>query len=306
MTKQNIERRGDNQTLRDIIPEPKGMKLWASYWESPEALCAHVETLNNGAQNWNDRAWTAGESFTGSASMAEAIRLCRAGWPAGAARVAALRDKINAANPIGPRVIKWDVAGAVASVPRALAGNPLNMRRIDSAKLRRRPVLTLLSDMSANGGVEANAITNRAAVVAAIVDAIEAKGFSCHVVTFEYSTRDKLGQIVAATVKESDAAADIGRLAFGLGHCSMFRRLSWAAFTCDRFTAPLGQGLGAQTELNIPECNARGAYVIRTAGVNERAFATEEQAATAGLAWLISELQKQNCPAFPVDDRAAA
>jgi len=237
--------------------------------------------------------------------MSDAINLCRDGWPEGAARAAKLRDQINAANPMGPRVVKWDVAGAVASVPRALAGNPLNMRRVDSAKLRRKPVLTLLSDMTNGANVNAKAITNRAAVVAAVVDAIEAAGFACEVITFEKSGKENLTQIVAATVKESGAQADIGRLAFALGHASFYRRISWAAFTCEDFTSDIGSGLGQCQSIDRDEANKRGAYILPTTNNAESFFRTEESAATDGLAYLIKALRQQDCPAFPKLDEAA-
>jgi hypothetical protein len=231
--------------------------------------------------------------------MTDSIKICRDGWPDGAARASKLRDRINAANPMGPRVVRWDVAGAVASVPRALAGNPLNMRRVDSSRLRRKPILTLLSDMSNNGGVNADAITNRAAVVAAVIDAIEAAGFSCEVVTFEHSARGALSQIVATTVKEAGAQADIGRLSFALGHASFFRRLAWAAFTCDRFTSDLGDGLGVATQIDEQAANLNGAFVIPSTEKNSHAFHSEDSAATLGLDFIIGSLRKQNCPAFP-------
>lgn len=305
---QTIERRGNAPSLDSSIPTPRGFKrVWLSYWETPEALASHVATMSpEDSGRWHKGAWTNSESFAGSKDMAHAIDLCRSGWPAGAKRAAKLRDQINAANPMGPRVVKWDVAGAVASVPRALAGNPLAMRRVDSARLRRRPVLTLLSDMSANGGVSASAITNRAAVVAAVVDAVEAAGFACEVVTFECSAANGTAQIVATTVKESSAPADIGRLAFALGHASFFRRLAWAAFTSDAFTSELGGGLGVATRIDEQAANAQGAYILPSAERAESSFKTESAAATDGLAYLIAALRKQDCPAFPRVDSDAA
>jgi hypothetical protein len=180
------------------------------------------------------------------------------------------------------------------------------MRRVDSARLRRKPIVTLLSDMTANGNINAATITNRAAVVAAVVDAIEAAGFACEVITFEQSTRNDLAQIVACTVKESSAPADIGRLAFALGHASFFRRLAWAAFTIERCTADLGSGLGSAATINEKTANERGAYVLPSAGANEHAFKTEDNAATHGLAFLIASLRKQDCPAFPRNVEEAA
>jgi hypothetical protein len=293
-----IKRAGNNPALESVIPTPDKRRVFLTYWASPEALAAHATTIKTN-DCWSKSAWTNGEKFTGTKDMASAVAMCRNGWSEGATRAARLRDKINAANPMGPRVVKWDVAGSVASVPRALAGNPLNMRRIDSTRLRRKPVLTLLSDMSCNGGVAADAITNRAAVVAAIIDSIESAGFACEVVAFNCSSESSIAQVTAATVKESGAPADIGRLAFSLGHASFFRRISWAAFTCDSFTKDLGVGLGHATALDQDEANQRGVYILPSAGANESVFATEDNAATRGLDFLIAALRKQDCPAFP-------
>jgi hypothetical protein len=261
---QIIERRGDAQHLASTIPTPKHKSVFMSYWSTPEALAAYVGTLGDGRHNWHQGAWKNSAAFTGTSNMREAIKLCRDGWPQGAARAARFRDRINAANPIGPRVTRWDVAGAIASVPRALAGNPLNMRRVDSTRLRRKPVLTLLSDMSANCTVRSDAITNRAAVVAAVVDAIEAAGFACEIIVFSSSeSGNEISQIVATTAKESSAPADIGRLAFALGHASFFRRIAWAAFTSQDFTKPLGSSLGSSARLDEQAANANGAYIIQ-------------------------------------------
>jgi hypothetical protein len=306
-TKHTIERRGDNAGLESIIPMPAQDHVWLSYWSTPEALAAHAATLDRKAA-WTDSAWDETRAkFFGTDSMSDAVKLCRDGWPDGAARAERLRDRINAANPTGPRVVRWDVAGAVASVPRALAGNPLNMRRVDSAKLRRKPVITLLSDVCASYDIKAASLNNRAAVVAAVVDAAEAAGFACEVVAFEKTNTNTLAQICAVTVKESNAPADIGRMSYALGHASFFRRLTWAAFTCERFTEGLGTGLGPVTTLDERVVNERNAYILPSAnGFAESYFKDEDTAATRGLNFLINALRKQDCPAFPrVDSNAA-
>lgn len=303
----NTQRRGDAPELRDIIPEPQGGKLWFSYWQSPETMAAHIAAMGDGSRNWYRANFENGRNeFFGTSSMNQALRLCRDGWADGATRVAKLRDKIQAANPTGPKMVKWDIAGAIPNVPRYLAGNPLHMKRLDSARIRRRPVLTLISDMSANSETSHDVITNRAAVVAAIVDAIEDNGFSCQLVTFECSKGNGVTQVVAAIVKEAGAQSDIARMAFGLGHASMFRRLSWACFTEDKHTENLGHGLGTAHALNTKKANEMGVYMLPGPEGRDRQFRNEESAATAGLAFLIESLRAQNCPAFPATDMQAA
>jgi hypothetical protein len=291
-----IKINGNAAELRAIVPARPYARQWLQFWDSPETFAAHVSTIDPAAC-WHDCAWN-NDDNRGTRSMPAAIELARTGWPEGAARAAKLRDRINAANPIGPRMVRWDVAGAVPSVPRALAGNPLSMRRIDSARLRRRPVLTLLSDMTCHWGIAGETLTNRSAVVAAIVDAIESAGFSAHVVGLAGVHRDDLFAQCAVTLKEPEQPADIGRLAFGLGHASMFRRLMFAAYVENTFTKNLGSCLGFPAPLpsiDLPD----NTYVLPSVQEAEREFRTEESAATAGLQCLLAALRKQNCPAFP-------
>ena len=290
---------GDAPDLREIIPEVERDKRSLSFYSSPEALALHIGTINKDSC-WYQGAWKHDSqvSFYGTASMSDAIIMCRKGWPEGAERVARLRDKINAQNPVGPRLVKYDVAGAYPIVPRAIAGNPMSMRRYDTARLRRKPVMTLLSDMSANANVKQGCITNRAAVVAAIVDVIEAAGYACHVVGFCSTSNPLISCIVAATIKESHQPVDIARLAFGLGHAAMFRRLCWVPLMEDRFTECLGSGLGRSTDIPTNGLAERGIYVLDSPNNKSNLYQSEDAAATAGLEHLIQHLAAQGCPAF--------
>ena len=297
---------GDAPELREIIPEVERDKRSLSFYSSPEALALHIGQVNKDLC-WQQGAWKYDPQvrFHGTASMSDAIILCREGWPEGAERVARLRDKINAQNPVGPRLVKYDVAGAYPIVPRAIAGNPMSMKRYDTARLRRKPVITLLSDMSANAGVKQECITNRAAVVAAIVDVVEAAGYACHVVGFCSTSDPLISCIVAATIKESYQPVDIARLAFGLGHAAMFRRLCWVPLMEDRFTECLGSDLGATTPIPMDGLAGRGIYLIDSPNNKSNLYQSEDAAATAGLEHLIQHLAKQGCPAFPQVSQAA-
>lgn len=296
---------GNSPDLRALFPATISTvsRVRLSLWDMPESLAQHVSTLSP-EKAWGDSShWKNGnEKFSGVKSMNAAIKLCRDGWPDGANRAARLRDKIAAAHPIQRKLASWGVAGAYPSVARALAGNPLAMRQFDNRESRRRPVLTLVSDFACNAGVGGNAITNRAAVVAAIVDSVEASGFACHVVAFEASRGGDCVQLCAATVKESDQSADIGRLAFALGHAAMFRRLCWATITEDSWIEGLGYGLG--TALALDFTSVPDVYCLPSANTSESYFRSEDIAATQGLDFLVESLRKQGCPAFPQRDAA--
>lgn len=299
---------GNAAELSEILPTVKHAKQFRSLWSNPETLAADVIARGEG---WHAETWGQGRSrkeFTGVDSMREAANLVRYGWAEGAQRAARLRDRINAANPHGPRMVRYDVAGAFPVVARAVSGNPLNMRRVDSAKLRRRPIVTLVSDLCCAHYIGANVLINRAAVVAAVVDAVEAAGFSCNVIGYARTERgDELSALCAVSLKQSDQAADIARLAFGLGHSAMLRRLMFAAWTQDKFTEKLGGGLGTVTTFKPTEALAsQGIYIVPGPQECSEKFTSEEKAATLGLAHIVAALAKQGCPAFPQEAEGAA
>jgi hypothetical protein len=277
-------------------------------FSSPEALTTALEQHGK-ANFWYDRHEN-NDSFLGTKTWKQAIDLCRNGWREGAETVAKLRDKINAANPTGPRIVRYDVAGAYPVVARAVAGNPLNMKRIDTARVRRRPVLSLVSDMCASANVYAAYITRRAAAVAAIVDAAEAAGFQCEIVAAFRTDAHNLACHGLVTVKEAGQPVDLPRMAYGLGHAAMFRRQGFGLMTMDRKNKPLGTGLGIPHAIEQRDIFAdAGTYVIPGFGQGYTPqvahFASDDATATKGIAWLIEGLRAQNCPAFPRDREAA-
>lgn len=286
---------GNAPELNDLIPG----RDWHSCWDSPEAFSKYIAGLNK-ANAWQEAGWDNGDSFSGTMDMAEALELSRNGWTEGVQRIERLRSGILAAHPVLVKAIRYDIAGSVANVPRAISGNPLNMKALDLSKSRRRPIITLVSNMSANCGVHKDAITNRAAVVAAIIDQIECMGYACEVIatapTLGYRG-DNLKVCTSVMVKASNQAVDIGRLSFGLGHASMFRRMVFADWGIDkRLERPLGQGLGSASRIEVD--NDKGIYILPSCEGYSSLFSNEEVAATKGLEFLLAALTTQGCPAF--------
>jgi hypothetical protein len=246
--------------------------------------------------------------------MEEAIGMARTGWPEGAERISRIRDYVNAMNPILKNPIKYGFAGTVPSVPRAVAGDPKSMRLPTPSAAKRRPIITLIHNMGAYSHVDAAMINNRSAVVAAIIDQIEAAGYCVEVLAIspcrgygkgsQYPSK-KYGDVwrmcTTVMVKPSDQPTDIGRLAFGLGHTSMFRRFAFAT-RCLEPTAQqgLGRDMGSTLQLEPdPEHNWKGIYLLPSNNVRNDLFADEQVAAKEGAPWLVNELKKQGCPAFP-------
>lgn len=291
---------GNAKELNDLIP---GFD-YHSAWDTPEAFSRHVEAMDK-KEAWSDAGWDGDMHFTGTKNMDEALLLAAEGWKEGATRVERLRSGILAANPTLPKVIKFSLAGSYPDVPRAISGNPINMRTTDLAKSRRRPVITLLSNMSANCGVDKAAITNRAAVVAAIIDQIEAAGYACEVIATA-PTRGSMWRgcsefkaLTSIMVKKSSQPVDLVRLAYGLGHASMFRRLIFADWGIYKpLEDKIGSGLGSSCSFERKPLNEKGIYVLPSAEGNSSKFKTEEIAAKEGLDFIIKSLTAQGCPAF--------
>jgi len=296
-TERIIRHYGDARELAELLGEfPETIQQWHCV-SSPERLATWAATVKRG---WHAPTWeTSNEQaeFCGTRSMRTACELAFRGWPEGAARAARLRDKINASLPVQSRFVSYAMAGAYPSVPRFVGGNPMHMRALDSARARRKPVVTLLSNGAANCNVPAATFVNRAAVCAALVDVIESAGFACHVVYFATTRYFNVHACVMATLKEPHAPADIARLAFGMGHPSMFRRLCFASYTQDTLTRALGLGLGhAQALRARPEWPRAQVYVLPEPATV--LFGSENAAEKIGLPHVIAELAKAGCPAF--------
>jgi hypothetical protein len=295
--------KGNAPELAALVAPVTQRKAVISCWNTPEALAASCETPHGWGNDDGVTLWSGGHDSWAGGSMAQAIQLCREGWQEGADKAAKLRDKINAANPVARRMVRFDVAGGVPNIPRALAGNPLNMKRIDMAKARRRPVITLASDVAVNCNVNQEVMQRRAACVTAIVDAIESAGFSCHVVAVARSVAHSgdTSALCVVTLKEASAQADMSRLAYGLGHPTMLRKLGFAAWCADKESKDLGTHLGsARGETITDEMKAAQVYMVKSArnADVERAFSSDESAVKVGLKLLLDDLTAQGCPAI--------
>src|SRR6266403_6262933 len=121
---------GNAPYLTQYIPNLTG-NYYHSTWETPEAFRQHIAAMDP-KQAWDNSAWEKGmKDFTGTESMDEALRLADCGWKEGVDKVVRLRDTIIAANPTIIQPVKYGIAGSVPNVPRAIAGNPLNMKAND-------------------------------------------------------------------------------------------------------------------------------------------------------------------------------
>lgn len=180
---------------------------------------------------WEQAASTA--SFALTKSMTQALKLAREGWEEGAARARPLMEKIKTARPVRKTLSRWDVAGAVPSVPRYLAGNPMHMKTQRLSVSNRQPVVTIVSNWSTPAFVSAKVFESSAVAAAAICDRLEEAGFRVEIIAGRRCASEIDGEKghVAETfarIKAPEDSLDLARIAFGLGHPSALRRLSFA------------------------------------------------------------------------------
>jgi hypothetical protein len=188
--------------------------------------------------------WHEKSGFYG-VSTKEAHRLAAEGWQEGATRAALLMDKIKTARPTRKALTRWDVAGALPSVPRYLAGNPLNMRQAQRSASSQQPVITIATEIGGPASVETRTFEARAVAAAAIVDRLEDAGFRVEILGGMRSSNDNTGVREATgannargkraevffKVKAAQDTLDLARVAFGLGHPSATRRLCFQAMS---------------------------------------------------------------------------
>lgn len=292
-----VKRIGDAQEILDLFPAGTGDEnIQYSAWSSPRAFSKHVAGMDQN-KAWHPSAWDNDRSFRGTNTMQEALDLAAVGWKEGITKADKLREKILTLHPIGLKMVRYGIVGAVPCVPRAVAGNPLNMITKDRAAIKKRPVITLLSNMSVPYYVDADALSNRAAVIAALIDHIEGSGFACDVIAFGRSEGNGVNAQTMVLVKNSSQPVDIAKLAYGLGHASMFRRLVFADWGFYPFTEKLGRGLGHIVgDFDTAGMADKGVYLLPK--IQGSMFDTEEASEKEGLKFLVHSLKTQGCLAF--------
>lgn len=297
---------GDGKQLNEFVPGYN----FSSTWDSPEAFSRHIQSIDR-SKSWYDAGYEKGEGeWAGSESMEATVKLAQEGWKEGAEQVERVRDYITALHPTAKRPKKHSIAGAYPNVPRAVAGDPMNMVVPDSAKSRKRPVITLVSNMACNWTVKPHVLSNRAAAIAALVDQIEAAGYACEVISgaashgyggFREKPEDQYKVNTAVVVKTCDQPVDTQRLAFGLGHASMFRRMIFADWSAEPTAEKLGYGLGySQHGIQISDEHREEKHIFNIPSTEDTSslWKTEEDAAKKGLPYLINALAHQKCPPF--------
>jgi hypothetical protein len=208
--------------------------------------------------------------------MAQARTLARDGWQKGAERVQPLLDRVKTARPTRKALTRWDVAGAVPSIPRYLAGNPLAMKTRQTSQTNQQPIITIVSNTSAPWYVEPRTFENLATAAAAIVDRLEDAGFRVEIIAGRRESSNQTGTAAATgennalgnrsemmfRAKAAQDSLDLARLVFAIGHVAVHRRLLFAAGNAHpAFDESLGTNQGFAVAMRPLE-RPPGTYVL--------------------------------------------
>lgn len=176
----------------------------------------------------NQRASMGSDSgFLGTNTIEQAYNLALKGWPEGLSRISKDMSMIN----IGGRskVQKYDVAGDYPIIARAIAGAPDSMTRRVSGHNRKRPVIDLLINIGANGGIQKYVIENRGVAIASVIDELESLGYSVGLKVLSHVNARSAGiRTMTLTLKNAGESIDLEKLIFFMAHAAFLRRLCFA------------------------------------------------------------------------------
>ena len=220
----------------------------------------------------------------------DAIKLAKDGWPEGARIIAAKASQmvnrmVNRTTKGLVHEIGYDVAGA-AYDPGALQSGVPECWGTIVPEISKRAIRIIFS-ADASAGVPESVLQNRGIAVASLVWMLNVEGYPVTVDWMEWSTHWFTGEskVYCRLIDaNSGSQIDLDRLAFGLGHPAMFRRLGQAIVNGHR-----GEGMwwGSHQpgrENNHPDCD------LFIGGVH---LHDAERWTDGGEAWVLAEFERQ-------------
>ena len=169
------------------------------------------------------------KGWYGSYNMNEALHLAKFGWQDGYNLASKIVSSLSVEHATEKRK-HYDLAGGRVNVGRMLAGSPTHM--IKKKKAESRKIITLFVENAVSSAVRPDNMIIRAALIGAMIDIMEQRGFSCEIVsvTFQslkFNSIEHYSQIVT-TIKNAGEKLNLNDIVFALGHPSYFRRFAFA------------------------------------------------------------------------------
>lgn len=269
------------------------------HFNSIEALCAAAVEPSA----WGSPRYSVSNDydFTGTRTVEEAIDLARNGWAEGLAKMKLALESVSASSSalgVAPSY-SLDVCGAFPLVPAALAGDPLNMWNPAPINERARPILRIATSTALSSSYGVHEVFNYGAALVAVVDALEAAGFSVELMTCRCNMASNSGHAgkrltITTKIKGAGEPLDLERLAFCLGSASYNRRLHFGVVEsrCDEgpWSHSYGQAAtpkhGADLDQDVTILAGPTAF-----GAGSKALSTPEAAFDAMLPLTLSLLR---------------
>lgn len=214
-------------------------------FETQADWLAHLRSMdglpNNAIGGENPRTAT-NDTWRGG-TYDKARTLAHDGWREGADKLSSItRAAANLSAPMLRPVSSYDVAGAFPDVPRAVAGDPLNMVNIGDEQIATRPSVRLWVEMGVSCNVTPKQIENYGAALLSQVDAMESADIRCEInLVWTCEARDGFDYQITIVAKTAEQPLDIERLAFLMLHPSQFRRLIFDVMSRDPNFRPVAK-----------------------------------------------------------------
>lgn len=204
------------ESVREFADESEALKPSPAWVKGEWVLESNLESPHH-------------SEFTGADTYAHAVDIARAGWPEGLAAMQAARATMPRANATGA-ARDYDVAGMYPDAARAAAADPCAMVTPTAGALRGKSVVCLVSLGCVGFRTTAAAVTNQAAAICSLVDALEASESARCEIFRHYGTTDGTNeQHAIIKTKSAEDALDLARIAAALAPSTQ-RRL-WFRFT---------------------------------------------------------------------------
>lgn len=171
-------------------------------------------------------------SWFGTHDFKDAMDLAVNGWEEGANMATKIAEPMftHISSMIEKQEIVYDVEGQGLDIGRYLDGEPEHWQRIEIEEGQGpgHKIIKIVLNICVSSGIEARVIRQKGAAIQALVNLLEFAGHRCEVWTMAAVRGGGETREVWMLLKRASENVDASRLAFGLAHPSMFRRMIFA------------------------------------------------------------------------------
>lgn len=166
--------------------------------------------------------WDLGAGFDGAKDLA------LNGWPKGRERFTKALSQLPKATGFAA-IPESDIAGGVLDCASFVAGDPCHFDCDPEETFGQTRLIRLLVPIGANCLVTGDAIANRGAAIASLVDAIEAAGYQCEIDGIKVNSQSGVQVLSQWRIKSAGEHLNLDFLATSVAHPATARRIGFAA-----------------------------------------------------------------------------